>query len=78
MTAVIERCEFTELPVDQCAHCRPPAPPPPRDTALFGPWFEAGHDSDCDGTCDGEIQAGDMIRADGEGGYLCRSCGADD
>ena len=78
MTVTEERCEHSDLPVSQCAHCRPPAPEPPRDTAAFGPWFEAQFGSDCDGTCGGEIEAGDTIRADGEGGYLCQSCGADE
>lgn len=79
MTVPVVRCELTELPVDQCAHCRPPETEAPRNPfAVLGPWFEAGHDSDCDGTCGGEIKAGDMIRADGEGGYLCQGCGADE
>ena len=41
-----------------------------------GPWFEARYDGGCGG-CDGEIPEGDRIRADGEGGYLCETCGAD-
>lgn len=77
MAVTEERCAISDLVVSQCAHCRPPAPEPPLDRAKFGPWFEAGHDSDCDGTCGGEIQAGDMIRSDGEGGWLCTGCGAD-
>jgi hypothetical protein len=80
MTAVEARCEVTELPESMCAHCRPPAPEPPepRDTSLFGPWFPAGHDGDCDGECGSEIEEGDMIRSDGQGGWLCLVCGADE
>jgi hypothetical protein len=43
----------------------------------MGPWFTARFDSDCDG-CGGLIEEGDQIRADGEGGYICEDCGADD
>jgi hypothetical protein len=78
VTVPEERCENTDLLVRECAHCKPRASLPPRDTSLFGRWFEAGHDSDCDGECGGEIEAGDMIRSDGEGGWLCTSCGADE
>jgi hypothetical protein len=44
----------------------------------YGPWFPAGHPGACDGGCGGEIVPGDLIRADGAGGWLCRDCGADD
>lgn len=70
----------------------PPAPPPPAEApsveAFFaqppapgrgpdlGPWFTAMHESDCAG-CGGEIMAGDEIRADGEGGWLCTECGSE-
>ncbi len=40
----------------------------------YGPWFTARFDSDCDG-CGVLMQEGDEIRADGEGGYLCGTCG---
>ena len=40
----------------------------------FGPWFTAHFDSECDG-CGGLIEAGDDIRSDGAGGYLCGDCG---
>jgi hypothetical protein len=61
-----------------CSHCRPPAPEPPRDPAKFGPWFIAQRESDCDGSCGGVIEAGDSCRSDGEGGWLCQVCGADE
>lgn len=63
-----------------CADCDPalaaslPAGPDRRD---MGPWFAARHEGDCDG-CGGHIEPGDMIRADGEGGWLCSDCGTDD
>jgi len=43
----------------------------------FGPWFRAGFDSDCD-ECGGLIIEGERIRSDGDGGWLCDECGADD
>jgi hypothetical protein len=64
------RCEITDLPTDQCAHCRPPPPEPPRQ---LGPWFTAQYDGTCSEGC--PIEAGDQIRADGEGGWLCETCG---
>lgn len=41
---------------------------------LYGPWIEARFDSECDG-CGDLIEAGDRIRADGSGGWLCQECG---
>lgn len=38
-----------------------------------GPWFIAGYDGECD-RGDHEIDEGDEIRADGEGGWECRLC----
>jgi hypothetical protein len=60
-----------------CADCKTvpravsPAPLALRD---LGPWFAAQFDSECDG-CGSDITAGDQIRADGEGGWLCGICG---
>lgn len=42
----------------------------------LGPWFEARYDGECAG-CGDEFEAGEEIRADGEGGYLCGNCGED-
>lgn len=67
------RCDFSDLPASQCAHCtgRTGAPEfTPEDRASWGPWFEARHPGRCS-ACDGRIEPGDRIRADGEGGYLC-------
>ena len=56
-----------------CGTCNPPLARPPVPE-LWGPWFTAGYGSECDGCGDG-IRAGDTIRADGQGGYLCSDCG---
>lgn len=37
-----------------------------------GPWFRASFAQDC-ARCGGEVEPGDRIRADGDGGYEC--CG---
>jgi hypothetical protein len=44
--------------------------------ADLGPWFEARYDGDCS-WCGEPIDEGDPIRSDGEGGWLCESCGED-
>jgi hypothetical protein len=67
------RCELTDLLVSQCGHCRPPAEPPPPELDV-GPWFAAGYPGRCS-LGEETIREGDRIRADGEGGYLCRACG---
>jgi hypothetical protein len=43
----------------------------------MGPWFDARFDSECD-DCGAPIEAGDRIRADGTGGYICETCGEGD
>lgn len=77
-----QRCEITDLLVDQCAHCRKLPDPVVEDDEdsgppELGPWFAAGYRSYCsDG---GEvISPGERIRADGQGGYLCSFCGIDE
>jgi hypothetical protein len=74
MTAT-QRCAVTELYVDQCAHCRPPAAPPPTPV-LLGPWFSAAYAGQCS-ECGEEFEADIQIRADGEGGWLAECCGGD-
>ena len=65
------RHEIEEL---TCHFCTPrvaePGPP-----GRFGPWFPARYDGRCAGECGEEIVAGDMIRADGDGHWLCDDCG---
>jgi hypothetical protein len=49
---------------------------PDKDSGGFGPWFYAAYSGECAG-CWCIIDEGDLIRADGEGGYLCEGCGED-
>jgi hypothetical protein len=44
------------------------------DPADFGPWFTSRYAGKCAG-CGEQWPAGDRIRADGSGGYLCEPCG---
>lgn len=63
MSAV--RCDFTELPVDQCAHCRPPVEP--EHLERDGPQTVAAFPGRCV-DCGGRIAAGDPIAyVNGEG-----------
>lgn len=39
-----------------------------------GAWFFARFDGTCS-ECDSDFEAGQKIRADGAGGYLCEDCG---
>jgi hypothetical protein len=82
-----ERCDFSDLPKDQCGHCHPERLPQPHIPQVvrdkmgpgkprFGPWVIARFDSECDGPCGGQIDEGDQIRSDGEGGWLCADCGS--
>lgn len=36
----------------------------------MGPWFTASYPGECD-ECGGFFEAGDTIRSDGAGGWLC-------
>ena len=67
------RCAVTELEVTGCAHCRK-TPTPPRPTRTLGRWFPARYAGRCS-QCDDRFHEDDEIRADGEGGYLCGTCG---
>jgi hypothetical protein len=80
-----ERCDFSDLLKDQCGHCHPERLPQPQipqavrnrmgpERSGYGPWFTAAFDGGCDG-CGEQIEAGDEIRSDGEGGWLCSDCG---
>lgn len=40
-----------------------------------GPWFPARLHGRCSGSEDHQIAPGDMIRADGSGGWECENCG---
>jgi hypothetical protein len=67
------RCDVTDLLVSACAHCRP-APPAEASSTRLGPWFAATYAGTCAG-CGGQLERGDRIRADGDGGYLGDCCG---
>lgn len=72
-----DRCEVTDLLRDSCGHCTGRTGEPELselDPRQFGPWFPARYDGECDG-CGSEFQAGDSIRSDGAGGWLCGECG---
>jgi len=75
MSATPQRCELTELLVDQCAcrlHRAPPPPPPPPPPEI-GARFTARYDSRCAG-CGESMQEGDRIAKTTDHGYLCEAC----
>jgi hypothetical protein len=70
------RCQPHDLELDSCADCRPRTARPPVPAASGfrpGPYFTAAHPGHCAG-CGEDIQPGDEIRADGEGGWERRDC----
>jgi hypothetical protein len=76
-SAAGSRCEKTDLLRSQCGHCTGREGKPEAselDPRSFGPWFAARYDGEC-GNCGCEFQAGDSIRSDGAGGWLCGGCG---
>lgn len=70
------RCAVTELLADQCAHCRPAAEPDGEPSDL-GPWFPARYPGECAG-CGSHFGEGDLIRADGQLGWLTACCSGTD
>lgn len=69
------RCDRYDLPVEMCGHCtgaeaRARAEEQPRERQERGPWFTAEFWGKCAG-CGDIIRPGDVIRADGQGGYVC-------
>ncbi|WP_433252932.1 hypothetical protein ACQPYK_08690 [Streptosporangium sp. CA-135522] len=75
------RCPLTELIVAQCGHCREVLDIPfsdllPAGPERLGPYVTARYSGEC--ADDGEpFEAGDLIRADGHGGWLAECCGGD-
>lgn len=67
------RCDITDLPVTDCAHCRK-LPDPGREGTEYGPWTLAQYDGTC-ATCWCPFEAGSQIRADGSGGWEADCCG---
>lgn len=68
-------CKHLIDPASACLDCHPPAVPLP-GSSLWGPFFQASYEGECD-HCGDDIYPGDAIRADGEGGWLCETCGDD-
>jgi hypothetical protein len=70
-----------EIELASCAVCTPPPgqdrfslPGTRRPEDGWGRWLTAQHYGNCAG-CDGPVEPGDQIRANGAGGWLCGSCG---
>lgn len=57
-----------------CATTSPAVSPRPEYQPDLGPWIEAQWGGDC-ADCGSYTPAGEQIRADGEGGWLCGTCG---
>ena len=57
-----ERCEMTDLPIDQCAGkcCRPDLKPDPPEQVHVRVQFMAQYDSRCD-LCDERIRTGEPM-----------------
>lgn len=70
----VPQCRHLMERVD-CADCRP-RPAVPRPEPQPGPWFSAAYEGNCS-QCGDEFSSGDLIRADGEGGWQARCCGRD-
>ena len=78
------RCEKTDLLVESCGHCTGAEARAAREAAETrrpagtgpGPWFTAQYEGEC-ADCGEPFEAGTMIRADGEGGYLAEACGSE-
>ena len=71
MTDLTILCEVMELPKATCAHCRRLPEPVPRH---LGHPFTAAYAGSCV-DCADRFEPGDLIRADGEGGYVGPCCG---
>lgn len=57
-----------ELPINQCGYCSKAIRP-----MTEGPVFRAQYDGRC-GDCGHHFDAGDPIRADGQGSYIHEEC----
>lgn len=71
-----DRCIHDMLP-GSCTICLPKPPPAlfaQPSGAIRGAWFTATYAGQCD-DCGSHIFPGEQIRADGEGGWICESCG---
>jgi len=84
MTA--DYCEMSDLPRDQCGHCRTGSRTLAdaesdtmfqANTAQFGPWIEAAWPGRCAADRRHLIEPGDQIRP-GDRGWLCADCGQEE
>lgn len=75
MTVKSERCELSDLPVDQCA-CRLHAKPEPKIDYVVMARFPAHFNSKCD-SCGKSITEGEYIARTTDGEYVCNNCSPD-
>jgi hypothetical protein len=74
-------CDFSDLPVASCAHCKAGGRVLPAEIEMTeagparGPWITAQYSGRCVLNRGHQIKPGDQIRSDGEGAWLCASCG---
>lgn len=70
-----DRCEVTDLLRLSCSHCtgRGEEVPEEHDKSLLGAPFAARYPGRC-AWGDERIEEGDMIRRDGDSGYVCAGC----
>jgi hypothetical protein len=67
-----ERCELSDLLVDQCA-CRIHNPPAWQQPVTIVARFDARFDSECD-NCGNWMSEGDPIARTQDGDYICSGC----
>jgi hypothetical protein len=68
-------CPLTDLLRSACSHCTGRGDELPADPAQPGPWIAARYPGRCSGCTEG-IAPDDQIRSDGDGGWLCETCGS--
>lgn len=77
----MSRCDFTDLDQASCAHCQGhdafPEVQNRRRLEQSGVWVTARYDGKCAG-CGDWYQAGTLIHADGDGGWLAECCAEED
>lgn len=71
----MSRCEFSDLPVESCAHCTGRTGEPlPEDRPTITATFRARFPGRCDWCPDGQIEPGQLMGRDDEGDYVCARC----
>lgn len=71
-----QRCEITELFPDQCAHCRGIMSEPAQSPYANRPQTPARYPGWCS-VCGEPFGQGDLIAADGIGGWRAECCAGD-